>query len=102
MDQQRQVENNISHGNTDLHLKFLQGRKPVLFVGMGRLELEMNAGRYFKDISITQKEASFPFAHSMVIPEGAVQREILGIDQRRYVLQAILIKDNGVDLDMLI
>ncbi len=72
------------------------------FVGISTLELDMNVGGYTEDVSITQKKAAFSFAHLIVIPEGLVQREILGVDQRRYVLQAILIKDYAVNPDMLI
>lgn len=62
----------------------------------------MNVGRYCEDVPITQQKAALSFAHSIVIPDGPVQREILGVDQRRYVLQAILIKDYGVNPNMLI
>jgi hypothetical protein len=58
--------------NTYPHLKLLQLSEFVLFVGVGSLELDMNANSYPEDITITQKKAAFALTHSIVIPECPV------------------------------
>jgi hypothetical protein len=50
----------------------LQLSEFVLFVGVGSLELDMNANSYPEDITITQKKAAFALTHSIVIPECPV------------------------------
>lgn len=62
----------------------------------------MSVASYSEDVTITQKKATLAFTHRIAIPKGPVHRKIFSVDQWRYLLQVVLVKEDGINVDMLV